>query len=152
MVFSNIFEDPFFRSFFFESSRETKPPSEIKAVYKLTKMDKKAKDSVEISHEQLIGWKITYALAGFKKENVKVWSRKKELWVEGGNTDNELLKNERSIVVDESKFRCNFSQKFIVSDKLDLTKMTVTFEDGLLQIFIPTKEEVDTDKIIHFGN
>lgn len=150
MVFSNIFEDPFFRSFFFESSKETKPPSEIKAVYEQTEGEKKG--LITVSHEQLIGWKITYALAGFKKENVKVWSRQKELWVEGGNTDNELLKNKRSLHIDESKFRCNFSQKFIVSDKLDLTKMTVIFEDGLLQIFIPTKAEVDTDKILHFGN
>jgi HSP20 family molecular chaperone IbpA len=151
MVFSNIFEDPFFRSFFFESSKETKPPSEIKAVYVQEVIDVEGKN-YGLAQEQLIGWKITYALAGFKKENVKVWSRKKELWVEGGNTDNELLKNKRALHIDESKFRCNFSQKFIVSDKLDLTKMTVTFEDGLLQIFIPTKAEVDTDKILHFGN
>src|SRR4030042_1412060 len=121
----DLFNDPFFSTFFYGYPKETKPPYEMRDVY----IDKSLK-----------GWQITYALAGFKEEFIKVWSKRRELFVEGNNDQEESYAK-------GTKFACSFKQKFLVSDKLDLSKMSVDFEDGLLMIFIPVKEEVDSDTV-----
>jgi HSP20 family molecular chaperone IbpA len=132
MVFDIFGNDPFFKSFFFNTPTESKPPSAL--------IPKYAENSTH-----LIGTDILYALAGFRKEDIKVWSKKNKLFINGDS-------NKEGSSVYGSKFACEFKHEFNVSDKLDLTKLTVDFENGLLKIFIPTKAEVDTDKILHFGN
>lgn len=134
----DLFNDPFFKTFFYETSRATKPPCEVKPIYERY-------DPQNLrTHGPLMGWNIIYALAGFKEEDLKVWSKKREFFVEGSND------NEDSFAFG-TKFACNFKEKFTVSDKLDLDKMTVDFEDGLLIIYVPVKEETESDKVFHFG-
>lgn len=133
MVLGNLFaNDPFFNTFFFGTPSESKPPSAVIPEY-------------EENSTQLKGYRILYAIAGFRKEDVKVWAKKRVLHIEGDST------KEGSSVYG-SKFACKFSHEFNVSEKLDLQKLDVSFENGLLKIFLPTKEEVESDKIFYFGN
>jgi HSP20 family molecular chaperone IbpA len=131
MVFRNLFEtDPFFNSFFFGLPQEAKPPRVVIPEY----VDKKLKN-----------YTILYALAGFRDKDLKVYSKKNLLIVEG-NSDKE------DSLVYGTKFSCDFKHEYNVSDKLDLTNLKATFENGLLKIILPIKAEVEADKIVHFGN
>jgi len=134
MVFSSLItRDPIFNALFYGFTQpESKPPCEFLPVY-------------EDNSTHLKGCQIIYALAGFRKEDLKIWSKKGVLYINGDS-------NKEGSPVFGSKFACAFKREFNVSEKLDLAHLEVSFENGLLKIFIPTKAEVDTDKILHFGN
>jgi HSP20 family molecular chaperone IbpA len=133
MVLGSIFtHDPIFNALFFGVTQESKPPCEFLPIY-------------EENSTQIKGCQICFALAGFRKEDIRVWSKKKTLYITGDNT-------KEGSPVFGSKFACSFKREFNVADKLDLTHLEVSFENGLLKIIIPMRDEVETDKIIHFGN
>lgn len=138
MVFKHFMDDPFFQTFFFDVPRETRPPSEIRAVCK-DRSVWSAKSGLPPE-----GLEIVYALAGFSQDNIKVWSKQKVLFIEGDATGS-------GNPAQGTKFGCYFKHQITMKNVMDLGKIEVTFENGLLKIFVPTKEDSETEKMVHFG-
>lgn len=131
MVFRTFFDpDPFFNSFFFGLPSEPKPPRVVIPEY------------VE---NKLKSYSILYALAGFRKEDIKVSSEKNLLIIEGNSDKKDSL-------VYGTKFSCDFKHEFTVSDLLDLSNLKTTFENGLLKIVLPVQTKLDSNRTVHFGN
>jgi HSP20 family molecular chaperone IbpA len=133
-LFRGLFDDPIFNACFFGTQKESKPPSENYPVY-----DEK---------NQFVGWKIVYALAGFRTEDLEIWAEDNALFVSGNNS------KEGSPLWDgkfDSKFSCNFKHRYALTDKLDITKIETTHENGLLSIFIPIKEEAKPKRVMILG-
>jgi HSP20 family protein len=129
-LFRGLFDDPLFNACFFGTQKETKPPSENYPVY-----DEK---------NQFVGWKIVYALAGFRADDMEIWTEDKALYVSGDNN------KEGSPLWDSkygSRFSCSFKHRYALTDKLDITRIETTLENGLLQIFIPVKEEAKPKRV-----
>lgn len=134
VLFRGLFDDPLFNSCFFGTQKETKPPSENYPVYD--------------ENNQFMGWKIVYALAGFRQEDLEVWAEDKALYVSGNNSkEGAPLWDEKGL----SKFSCNFKHRYALTDKLDIGNTKTSLENGLLQIFIPVKEEAKPKRITLLG-
>lgn len=134
-LFRGLFDDPLFNACFFGKQTESKPPSEIFPVY-----DKE---------NTFKGWKIIYALAGFRTEDLEVYTEGKALFIKGDNTGNN------SPLFDEtylSKFACSFEHRYATTEMMDLGNITTTHENGLLQVFIPIKEVEKPKRNILLGN
>lgn len=115
--YSMVDFDSLFNSFFFNFPTESKPPLAKKFVYD---------DSHDITETVL-----QIALAGYSKEDVKVWIEGREIHIEGSNEENEKVLE---------KFRNSFNWKVPVGEQIDLKKTDVKFESGLLTIRIPMKQ------------
>lgn len=86
------------------------------------------------------GWKIELALAGFKKDNIKIVIEEGVLSVTGekvkGDTeDYEVLPQNHGISEN------NFTYSIRLSEKIDVNKISSQFEDGILSVYFPFKEE-----------
>lgn len=112
MVFVPDFNDVF-NSLFYNFPKEVKPP-----------MDTSLKKEEDGSSKVLL----QAALAGFNKEEIKVWYEDNVLLLTGDNSQNDEIL---------PKFRSSFSWKFPVSDKIDLEHAEVDFKNGLLSISLP---------------
>lgn len=88
------------------------------------------------------GVMLQFALAGYKKEDVEVYSEKDVLYVKGNNSS-------RKEVAD--KFKGEFLHKFPVSKELDLSQATAELEDGLLTITIPLCKSASTPRSYLLG-
>lgn len=132
MVFNNmLLNDPFFKTFFLTfPNKEARPPSDYYVVYG----DK----------ENVLGCRILYALAGFKQEDIKVYSEKGKLYIEADN-------NKEDRETTGTKFVCKFKHFFNLSDIADPDNIKVSFENGLLSVFVPIKEAEQKLRILHFG-
>ena len=127
---NSIFDETFdslIDSFFYNFPKEMKPPYQQKI-----EVDDKGSASAVVTQ---------VALAGFKKEDVKVWYEDKVLFIEGDNTKNtDVLE----------KFRSSFKWKLPTSDRMALKETVVSFENGLLVVRIPVKVPIK-DKTFLFG-
>ncbi len=103
--------------FFYSFEKNPKPPIDISLV-------------LGEDREEILGWKIETALAGFKEGDVRVYSEGQKLFIEGDNTKNKL----------SDKFSSNFCHTFATSNKLDLSAAEVKLENGILRVFIPIKD------------
>jgi HSP20 family molecular chaperone IbpA len=115
--------DELFNSWFYNWDDRIKPPATKGAI---------SKDQGS-SYSDV---KLQFALAGYKSEDLNVYIERNILHIEGSNTHRENVL---------SKFRSSFKHEIPVSRDLDLTKMTVSFEDGLLTILIPLNK-ADTER------
>lgn len=104
-----------FESLFYRYPDDTKPPIENFPIYK---------------DNSLKGYKIQMALAGFKEEDLKVWFDERTIVIEGSNLETDIA----------DKFKCDFKREFNCSNKLDLSAAKVSFENGLLDIYLPIIE------------
>jgi HSP20 family molecular chaperone IbpA len=122
-LFRGLFDDPLFHTCFFGKQTEPKPPSEIFPVYDKENVFK--------------GWKIIYALAGFREEDLEVYTEGEALFIKGDN------RGENSPLFDGtylSKFACAFEHRYATTEIMDLQNITTVHANGLLQVFIPVKE------------
>lgn len=86
------------------------------------------------------GVEIQFAVAGFKRDDIKVSVSGRNLYVEGDNQKREDI---------NSKFRCSFARVIPVKESLDIDSIDVKLEDGILSISIPKKTlSSDSVKVI----
>lgn len=110
-----------FESFFHSWPTEPKPPIESFPI-----IDPEASDK-----EQVKGWEIQMAVAGFSEGDIEVWSEGRVLHIKGSNRGNEVA----------SRFTCSFYHKIPCSKYLDLDRAEAGLLNGILSIKIPLEEE-----------
>lgn len=92
------------------------------------------------SHD-VIGATIQFALAGCKRDDI-------EVSIDGGRylvIKANNLKNKKII---SDKFQLNFNWRLAVTEKLDVDNCDISFEDGLLTIYLPVKTACLESKVI----
>lgn len=119
-----------FEKFFFQQSKEAKPPYDIFPILGLI-----GEDGVNT----VKGWEIQVALAGFKEKDVNVWHEGQSLHIKGSNADNNV----------SEKFTCSFEHKFAAKDNLDLDAAEVDFSNGILSVKVPIKEPESNKKYLY---
>jgi HSP20 family molecular chaperone IbpA len=119
------FQTRFFYSWPFS---EPKPPS---SAHGLLSEDGKHYTGVEIQ----------FALAGFKDEDLKVWTEGRNIYVEGDNTKRDSI---------NQKFKCRFTRKIPVQEALDLDTVQIKLEDGILSIQLSTRIDYENRRML-FG-
>lgn len=120
--FNNSLMDELFGELFYNLPKEPKPPFVQSYLY-----DKGSEERATHTVLQL-------ALAGMTEEDVKVYSKKNKLFIEGDNIGRDGI---------ASKFTNSFSWSIPVSDHLDLSKCSAEMKDGLLTITIPLVDPKD---------
>jgi HSP20 family molecular chaperone IbpA len=116
MTFNTLLSlDDLFSSWFYNWDDKIKPPA-TKAVV--------SKDE-GLSYSDA---KLQFALAGFKLEDLNVYVERNVLYIEGSNLHRDNVMK---------KFKSSFKHEIPVSRDLDLSKLSVSFEDGLLTVLIP---------------
>lgn len=122
--------DELFDSLFYRWPKEAKPPIGAYSVY-------------NENQTELIGVRIQMALAGFSKDDVKVWFDDEEgmLHISGTNMKKEKVLN---------RFRCEFDHSVPYASSLDVKHAQVELEDGMLDIYIPLIEK-KAKKVFLFG-
>lgn len=92
---------------------------------------------------------IEMALAGYSKDSLSVEAKGKEITI--SSSDQEPERESLSQVPPASHRRVarrKFKKTFhVVDDMVDLTKATASYEDGLLRVSVPLKDEAKTTSI-----
>lgn len=92
---------------------------------------------------------IEMALAGYSKDSLSIEAKGKEITI--SSSDQEPERECLSQVPHASRRRVarrKFKKTFhVVDDMVDLTKTTASYEDGLLRVSVPLKEEAKTTSI-----
>ena len=121
-VFSNYF-DSFFRDFdsdFLRNSNLTKVPSA---------------NIIETSDD----FRIELAVPGINKKDIKINLEKRYLTIEGGDETKTEDSNERFT---RKEFNYNsFKRSFRLPHTVDSEKISAKYNDGILNVIIPKKEE-----------
>jgi len=119
----------FLDSFFYDwPTADTKPPMTARPVYE---------------GKALKGTEIQIAAAGYKMEDFKIWTEEDKLWISGDNCNNPEVAD---------RFKCAFTKKLVVQKSLDIALAEVKFQNGLLCVFLPLKEERKSAKNYLLGN
>jgi len=98
-----------------------------------------------IENEETIAYRLEYALAGFKKEDIKISISGDILKVEATHKNNE---NENEIVEYNGISYKDLISSFKLMKYADKANITSKFDNGLLLITIPSKVEVEESKLI----
>jgi HSP20 family protein len=96
-------------------------------------------DIVEKDNEYIVD----YALAGFKKENIKLDVDNNILTIEGERTADEEIKYNR-----KGSFYGHFKKSFTLPQNVIADKIDASFSDGILSIKIPKNEKTKLSKTI----
>jgi len=112
-----------FDTFFLKWPEAAKPPMDNFPIL----------DSDASNGEQLKGWEIQLALAGFTEKDVRVWYEGQTLHIGGDNSSNENI---------GSKFSCSFHHTLAISKDLDLKESEVSLKEGILSIKIPINSSI----------
>jgi len=100
------------------------------------------KSSVPVNiHESKDGYHLEFNAAGRNKEDFKVEVEKGLLTVgfeakEAGQTENEYKTVRKEFAVS------TFKRSFNVDDKVDVDNIQAKYENGILKLYLPKKEEV----------
>ena len=86
------------------------------------------------------GFELQIALAGFSKENIQVEVKDKILNIK---VEPPVLDSETVYLRQGISYR-NMETSFQLNDKIDVSKISVKFVDGLLIINVPLKEDAET--------
>lgn len=92
------------------------------------------------------GYAIEMAVPGFKKEDFKIEIKNNRLTV---SCDKETKSEENKTVnytLKEFSFQ-SFSRSFILSDKVDQDNINASYENGILILWTPKKEEAQVNPI-----
>lgn len=103
---------------------------------------KKVKDG------EVISYQLTYALAGFAKEDIKITIKDDVLKIEAkhdSKTTDETENDDEPIVetVYHGISYKNMSMSFKLMNNVDKENITSKYENGLLEIIVPAKKEED---------
>lgn len=91
-------------------------------------------------HETKDDYQIDMMVPGRKKEDFKI-SLDKGILTIAFETKEEKENKEESIISREFSVR-SFSRSFSIDDKVDSEKIEAKYEDGILKLTLPKKEEV----------
>ena len=121
-VFDPTF-DSLFDIFLGSFPAHTKPPIDKFIIYN--------EDGSPLSVE------VQMALAGFKKDDVDVYSESGVLYIKGDNLKNKEV---------SERFKCKFSHKLPFPKRVNVDGAECSLEDGILTVKIPVQEEVKNRK------
>ncbi len=97
------------------------------------------------------GYELTIDLPGFKKDDVTAELKNGYLSVSASTESSKEEKNDEGTFIRKERFSGTCSRKFYVGDDISEDDIKAKFEDGLLKITVPKKEqpkEEDTKKVI----
>jgi len=112
------------------------------------------------------GFHMAFALAGYSPSDVSVNTKNNELYIEGLGNKISPVESDNSIETPEGEYpakvpvigvqngmivrgiaRRNFKAKYFINPLFNLTLAKASMKDGLLEVVIPRKSEVELTKI-----
>lgn len=92
--------------------------------------------------------RIEYALAGFRKEEIKVFVKNGVLHIQAEHKDDEIMEEgvEETIMSRGISYK-SFCTAYQLMDDADSKQIKSWFENGLLSVLIPVKEDDEANNI-----
>lgn len=128
-LFGESMFDEFFGDFAFPTRRATKfyvPASNI------MRTDVKESDGL---------YELDIDLPGFKKEDVKAELKNGYLTIQASTDSNEEEKDENGKYIRKERYSGSCSRSFFVGEDITQEDIKAKFENGILKILVPKKEE-----------
>lgn len=97
--------------------------------------------------ENIIGYRLEYALAGFTKEEIKVTLSKENYLVVRCEKQEKQDKENETVVKSGISYR-SFENSYKLPSNIDRSGIKIKFENGLLKIDIPFQNKEDTEDLI----
>lgn len=94
-------------------------------------------DVIETSN----GFELSIDLPGIKKDNVTIEVSEGYLEVSASSASEKTSKSEDGKILRQERFSGHCSRKFYVGEEIEEDKIKAKFEDGVLRITLPKKEE-----------
>ncbi|MCR5419776.1 MAG: Hsp20/alpha crystallin family protein [Lachnospiraceae bacterium] len=93
-------------------------------------------------HENESGYELDIDLPGFKKEDIKLSLTDGYLSVRAAKNLDEDKKDIRGKIIRQERYSGSMQRSFYVGDNLTETDIKAKFEDGVLKLNVPKKEEM----------
>lgn len=90
------------------------------------------------------GYEIHIELPGYKKEEVKAELKDGTLTITAATDSEKEKKDENGRFIRKERYSGACSRSFYVGDAIEQTDIRAKFEDGILKLFVPKKEEKPT--------
>ena len=90
---------------------------------------------------------ITFALAGYSKENIKISTENDNLTIRGDNNLDKDEKDNNIAYIKRGIKHSKFTRRYDFGRKYNINKADVTFKDGLLIITVPIREEMKPQEL-----
>jgi len=85
---------------------------------------------------------LQFALAGFKKEDLKIWNEGHTLRIQGSNITRQDITD---------KFKCNIDRSIALKEAMDVERAKVSLDEGILRIHIPVEEKAKEKRFLLGG-
>jgi len=85
---------------------------------------------------------LQFALAGYKKEDLKIWNEGQTLRIQGANLQYEDVAD---------KFKCVIDRSVAMKETVDLDNAEVSLSEGILRISLPVAEMAKKRKFLLGG-
>lgn len=87
------------------------------------------------------GYEIHIELPGYKKEDVKAELKDGTLTITASTDSQKETKEENGKFIRKERYSGTCSRSFYVGEAIEQTDIKAKFEDGILKLFVPKKEE-----------
>ena len=98
-------------------------------------------------YEKEGNYHIEMDIPGFKKNEISVETKDGYLTIKAEKHSEENEQDEKKNYIRRERVYGKYERSFYLGD-LDEDKIDATFENGMLKLVVPKKEEVDTKKVI----
>ena len=127
-LFDEFFDDPFMRMPTFS--------------YRNPLYGKRAKNIMKTDVRELEnGYELDIDLPGFKKEDVDLQLQDGYLTIQASKGLDKDEKNEKGQYIRKERYTGQCSRSFYVGDQIEAKDVSAKFEDGILKISLPKKQE-----------
>jgi HSP20 family molecular chaperone IbpA len=133
LTLNTLFDDFFYHW----PNHVPKPPSTWRPI-----VERINSTTENIAKEKVIGIEIQFAVAGYKKEDLKVYQEGQTIVVEGDNRHRTEV---------DQKFTSEFIKKISVQEVLDLENVDVDLSNGILSIKLKVKDPEENRKYLLGG-
>jgi len=131
----SVFGDGFMNDFFDDIDRdffdEPMPVRHVNGHSSLMRTDITKKDG---------NYELAVELPGYKKEDVSLELENGYLNISAKHNENKEEKNDRGEVIRSERYSGNMARSFYVGDDIKEEDVKARFEDGILKVVIPDKE------------
>ena len=101
-------------------------------------------------YEKEVNYHIEMDIPGFKKNEISVETKDGYLTIKAEKHSEENEQDEKKNYIRRERVYGKYERSFYLGD-LDEDNIHASFEDGMLKIEVPKKEEVDTKKVIEIN-
>lgn len=140
MLMPSIFGEDLFDEFFNDFKRPVR--RNYNAASNVMRTDVKESDT---------GYELDIDLPGYKKENVQAELKEGYLTITASTINENDQKDENGRYIRRERYQGSCSRSFFVGEDIEQEDIKAKFEDGILKVFVPKKEEqpkIETSKYI----